>query len=346
MELDHRKLKILQAIINDYIYSAEPVGSRTIAKKYQLGISSATIRNEMSDLEELGYLEQPHTSAGRIPSDKGYRLYVDKLMELPQISDQERDKINNNIARKIIEVEDVIRQSSRILSQLTNYTSLVLAPQLKQNRLKHVQLLPMDDTGVLVIVVTDSGLVKNTILRNSTKLSEQTLEYLTSALNHILRGMELKDINSDIVEKLKKEIFPLQGIIESIMPIITEDNFTEDKTQLYSDGVSNIFNFPEYNDIEKAKNFLGLIEEKKMLLDMLSKQSQSANQLYISIGKENKNDKIQDCSIVTATYTINGRILGSIGVIGPTRMDYSKAISIVKYMTYNLTDILSSIYNK
>ncbi|KPU27924.1 HrcA family transcriptional regulator [Caloranaerobacter sp. TR13] len=342
MILNDRKLKILQAIIHSYITNAEPVGSRTIAKKYNLGVSSATIRNEMSDLEELGYLLQPHTSAGRIPSDKAYRLYVDNLMQIKKITEEERKKIKLGLLKEIREIEQVIQNAAKILSKLTNYTSLAIAPQIRRSKLKRIQLIPIDEHKVLVVMVTDTGIVKNTVFRIGNGIKEEQLEKITNYLNSRLKGCSIEDINKNIETELVKEMYSLKNTIKDILPLINQSIDGMYEVDLFADGVTNIFNFPEYNDIAKAKSFISFIENKESVVDMLLKSG--FHDIQITIGSENCYEEVSSCSLITATYSLNGKTIGKIGVIGPTRMDYSKVVSVVKSIAFDLNEILKNYF--
>ncbi|KGG81354.1 HrcA family transcriptional regulator [Caloranaerobacter azorensis H53214] len=339
MMLNDRKLKILQAVIHSYITSAEPVGSRTIAKKYNLGVSSATIRNEMSDLEELGYLLQPHTSAGRIPSDKAYRLYVDNLMQIRKITEEERRKIKLSLLKEIREIEQVIQNAAKILSELTNYTSLAIAPQIKRSKLKRIQLIPIDEYKVLVVMVTDTGIVKNTVFRIENGVREEQLEKITNYLNSRLKGCSIEDISKNIDTEFVKDMYDLRDTIKDILPLINQSIDGMYEVDLFADGVTNIFNFPEYNDIARAKSFISFIENKESVVDMLLKSG--FHDIEITIGSENCYEEVSNCSLITATYSLNGKTIGKIGVIGPTRMDYSKVVSVVKSIAFDLNEILN-----
>ncbi|WP_242945535.1 heat-inducible transcriptional repressor HrcA [Caloranaerobacter azorensis] len=337
--LNDRKLKILQAVIHSYITSAEPVGSRTIAKKYNLGVSSATIRNEMSDLEELGYLLQPHTSAGRIPSDKAYRLYVDNLMQIRKITEEERRKIKLSLLKEIREIEQVIQNAAKILSELTNCTSLAIAPQIKRSKLKRIQLIPIDEHKVLVVMVTDTGIVKNTVFRIENGVREEQLEKITNYLNSRLKGCSIEDISKNIDTEFVKDMYDLRDTIKDILPLINQSIDGMYEVDLFADGVTNIFNFPEYNDIARAKSFISFIENKESVVDMLLKSG--FHDIEIIIGRENCYEEVSNCSLITATYSLNGKTIGKIGVIGPTRMDYSKVVSVVKSIAFDLNEILN-----
>lgn len=337
MKSNERKLKILQAIIHNYILNAEPIGSRTISKKYNLGVSPATIRNEMSDLEELGYLLQPHTSSGRIPSNKAYRLYVDGLMEverdLPELKHMRKKLIN-----EMGEIERLIENSAKILSKVTNYTSLAIAPQMKQSRLKHIQLLPIDTNKILLVVITNTGIVKNTIIKSSKDISNERLNTISNYLTNRLKGQLVGQIEGILNGDILNEMHNFKHIINKVITKINKSLDNIESVDLYSDGITKIFNFPEYNNIDKAKSFISFIENKDNVVDMLL--SSGINDLGITIGEENNYDEIKNCSLITATYRLNGKTIGKIGVIGPTRMEYSKVIPIVRGLSFDLTNIL------
>ncbi|WP_352419844.1 heat-inducible transcriptional repressor HrcA [Proteiniborus sp.] len=338
MMLDDRKLKILQAIIQSYITSAEPIGSRTISKRFDLGVSPATIRNEMSDLEELGYLVQPHTSAGRIPSDKGYRLYVNRLLQSTDLDFILRHDLKSKLIEEIGEVDQLIYNAAKILSKVTNYTSLAIAPQIKKSQLKHIQLVPIDETKILMVIVTDSGIVKNTVLRTDSGISSDHLNIISNYLNDKLKDCNIGEIAPEILDNLIKEMYEFKKSILDIIPILMNTLNDTAEIGIFLDGVTKIFNFPEYNDVEKARDFISFIENKPYILEMMLGEGQ--NDIEITIGNENVYEEIKNCSVITATYSLNGRTIGKIGVIGPTRMDYSNVISVVRSLSLDLNEII------
>lgn len=340
--LNERKIKILQAIIQDYIETAEPVGSRTLSKKYDLGVSPATIRNEMADLEELGFIIQPHTSAGRIPSDKGYRLYVDQFMALKKIVDIKENFLELELLRKVTEIEQILQYSSKLLSQLTNYTTVALAPQVKESKLKHIQLVPIDTENVLAVIITDNGVVKKPIIRISDRVSEDAFQVISNFLNSKLRGLPIKDIESSLIEILSEELIHFSSIIDKIIPEIFESLDEVNQIDMFLNGAMNIFNFPEYNDIFKAKSFLELLEEKELLSNIITSFDNAG--LNISIGSENIYEEAKDCSLVTATYKVDNKTLGWLSVIGPTRMDYSTVVSVMAEVSKFITELLKNRY--
>lgn len=336
--LDERKLKVLYAIINGYIIGGEPIGSRTISKHYDLGVSSATIRNEMSDLEDLGFLNKPHTSAGRIPSDKAYRLYVNGLLKLEKANmDMDKKKeIMNILSKESKELDQLLQNSAKVLSAITSYTSLAISPQLKSNKIKHIQLIPIDDSQILLIIVSDSDIVKNTIFKPDEKIPTDQLNMISKFLNDKLKGKVFGDIINNVDYN---EINNYKNTIEKIIPVINNSIDTNETIDVYFDGITKIFNFPEYKDIDKAKSFISFIEDKELLLDVLL-EDEFSDEINIIIGNENIYAPIKDCSIITATYTFGGKTIGKIGVIGPTRMDYLKLINTLKLFSTNITEII------
>lgn len=338
MDLDNRKLSILQAIIEDYIATAMPIGSRTISKSAGLGLSSATIRNEMSDLEEMGYLEQPHTSAGRVPSEKAYRLYVDRLMQRDALSEEEKRGINAYFTRRMDEVEDVIAQTAIALSDMTKYTALVLAPQLHNPAIRRIQLIPVSEGRALAVVVLDDGIVRESFLRVPGEVEAEWLEELSRLLTHQLQNKLLAEADLFLMRSLHGEVqrhrLWIQGALQGIGKNINEGA----KTDVKIGKTANILSLPEYADVNKARTFLSVLESKDTLKKLLS-QAQRV-EFKITIGRENELDEMKDCSIVTASYRFGEESTGSVGIIGPTRMDYSKVAAILQYMKTCMGDIL------
>ncbi len=340
--LNERKLKILQAIIRDYIETAEPVGSRTLSKKYDLGVSPATIRNDMADLEELGYITQPYTSSGRIPSDKGYRLYVDQFMSLKKISDFKKDLLELELLNKISEIEQILQYSSKLLSQITNYTTVAVTPQLKESKLKHIQLVPIDSENVLAVLVTDSGMVKKPIIRLDHKVTDSNFETISNYLNDKLYGMPIENIEESLVEILNNDLKDFSSIVDEIIPEIFQSLDEINNLDMFFNGTMNIFNFPEYNDILKAKSFLEFLEEKQLLSNLITSFNNEG--LNISIGSENVYKEAKDCSLITATYKIDNKTLGWLSVIGPTRMEYSNVVSVMAEASKFINDLFKNRY--
>ncbi|MDO5435940.1 MAG: heat-inducible transcriptional repressor HrcA [Clostridia bacterium] len=338
MDMDERKLRILQAIIDDYILTAVPVGSRTISKKYDMGLSSATIRNEMSDLEELGYLDQPHVSAGRIPSAKAYRLYVDTLIRSGRISDDTAESISEHFAGRLHQMEDVIDRAARVISDLTEYTAVVLPPKGKQPRIRTVQLVPVSDDTALVVIVTDSGVVRDNIVHVSSQIDADTLYAISRSLTQELRGRTLQEaceLLPEMIGRMKEN----QDILQGLYGYLQERGNGTRAPHVAVGGTSKMLRYPEYNDVEKARNFLSLMETHDKLADIISTNGEMA--FTVRIGPETGIPGMEDCSIVTATYSTRSGQQGTIGVIGPTRMQYSKVISILNMMGHQLTDMFS-----
>ncbi|MBE6021500.1 MAG: heat-inducible transcription repressor HrcA, partial [Clostridiales bacterium] len=335
MELTERKLRILQAIIDDFVFSAEPIGSRTLSKKYELGISPATIRNEMADLEEMGYLTHPHTSAGRVPSDKAYRLYVDSLMQRAPVPEVQQAAIRSRLNENLSELNKTIERAATLLSEITNLTAFALTPKEDTNRLKYINLLPVDERSVVLMIVTETGKVSNTVLRLKTGYDARKLEILSKMLTYNYRGKELSSILTvDIIKSVEVDIEAMSGLMENIMPEFLRTLEKMLDTELYMEGLTNIFNIPEYNDIDKARMFMGMLNKKERISKVLDER---ADGIMITIGEENTDDEMKDCSLITATYRVNGKFIGKLGVIGPTRMKYDKVTSLIEFMTDNLS---------
>jgi len=337
MYLDDRKRRILQAIIDDYIDTAEPVGSRTVARKHELGLSSATIRNEMADLEEMGFLAQPHTSAGRIPSDKGYRFYVNELMRERVISAEEAECIKQALEIRINEMNQLIRQASMILSKITKYTSIATAPQLKKSILKAVQVVPIQQGRALVIVVTNANVVRNSFIKIPDNVTADMLIMMSNMLNNKLNGLTMDQISSNILLDIERELSISKEILMPVIDGIIDSINNIDYSDVYLEGTTNILNFPEFMDIVKAKEFLNVLDEKEKIYKILNNKKGIEN-IGVQIGTENDIQQVKDCSLVTATYSIGNVVLGTIGVIGPTRMEYAKVISSMNYLKRKLNE--------
>mgnify|MGYP000877092395 FL=1 len=339
--LNERKKCILRAVTDDYIDTAEPVGSRTIASRYKLGISSATIRNEMADLEESGYLYQPHTSAGRIPSDKGYRYYVDVLLEKEPITAQENTKIAQLAKLKKEAIEKLIRRSTKILAELTEYISVAVIPKHHQAVFKHLQLVSLDPHNILAIIVIDPGIVENKIIFTPKSFSPNELEQISSHLNSKLRGIKIEAIGSNIIREIKDSSIKAQGLLECLLELL-EDRFKDPEHEmLICDGVLHLFEQPEFQDLDKTKLLLEMIEQRQTLANILSDLASSSG-VKVSIGGENTKPELKELSLVTATYYLNGQSMGTIGVLGPTRMAYGRAITLVDEIAGVLNELMDS----
>lgn len=338
MELDERKAKILHAIIRNYLDTGEPVGSRTISKYSDLNLSSATIRNEMSDLEELGYIFQPHTSSGRIPSDKGYRLYVDQIMEE---KDREVSDIMELMVEKADKMEFVLKQVVKLLATNTNYATMISSPRYHKNKLKFMQLSQVDEEHILVVIVIEGNIVKNKIIDASEPLDNETILKLNILLNTNLNGLTIDEINLDVISQMKEQAGIHCDIINSVLDAVAEAIKSDDDLEIYTSGATNIFKYPELSDSEKASELICTLEEKQQLVKLvkesLGDEINSGIQVYI--GNETPIQTMKDCSVVTATYELEEGVTGTIGIIGPKRMDYEKVVDTLKILMKQLDTI-------
>ncbi len=342
-KLDDRKKQILKVVTDDYIASGEPVGSRTIARRYDLGLSPATIRNEMADLEESGFLEQPHTSAGRVPSERGYRYYVDALMARKSLSEKELEVIYGELDQYHEEIESLIHQTSKILVQMTQYPGLVLSPQLQTAIFKHIQLVKLSKSTILVVIVTDTGFVENKMIELQQEISSDELDRLSVLLNQRLRDLSVRDLQLNHFMDLNSElVFHDQLFNEAIKVLIKSlSDRNKNGERVYIEGTAKILEQQEFLDLQKLKPLMGVLEEENRLYKLLYKDVIAKSK--VKIGHENEDQVIQDCSVVTASYEIAGRAVGVIGVLGPTRMDYAKVLPIVEGTASVLSELLSQI---
>ncbi len=349
--LDERKLKVLYAIINSYIDRAEPIGSRTISKNFNLGVSSATIRNEMSDLEEQGYLNKPYSSAGRIPSEKAYRLYVDELLKAQaSIKGDSKDFDIKEIASKEgYDMEELMQNAAKVLSVFTNYTSIIASPKFKDSIVKHIQLVSLETLGVLIVIVLNNGIIRNPRYKSRTELSLSDLNIISNIINEELSGLNLEELFTKLEKGYSYEgnenaKHRYKDIINDIFRIIL--NSIEDliSIELYFEGLTNIFNFPEYKDVEKAKSLMAFIENKDLILDMLANTS-SDDDVNIMIGNENIYSPIKDISIITTNYKTGDKVFGRVGLIGPMRMDYENLIRTLKAFSKNINEAMNFLLN-
>lgn len=333
--MDTRKRRLLEALIEDYIATAEPVGSRTLARKYGLGISPATIRNEMADLEDLGYLEQPHTSAGRIPSDRGYRYYVDEIMRPAILDMQERERIRHAYQVRVRELHWFIHQTARLVSELTQYPSLVVAPPLTQATLSDLSFVPLGADTVLMVLKTSTGMVESQTMPVPEDLDEEKLIWLAQDFAREFRGVSLKELKDRILDPLQGDINRYQELWQLALQWVTERDGEEDKVSLA--GPLNILNYPEFKDVEKVRRVLGFLE-RETAVELASRYFSEGVQVVI--GAESAFDDIQDCSFVTATYRFGGNVVGHLLVLGPKRMHYNRVTSIVEAVSEELSRAL------
>lgn len=339
--LDERKMKILQAIIRNYLETGEPVGSRTISKYTDLNLSSATIRNEMADLEELGYIVQPHTSAGRIPSDKGYRLYVDRMMEEKE---REVEELKEILLEKEDKMDHLLKQVAKVLAQNTNYATMISAPQIHRNKVKFIQLSRVDARQLLAVIVIEGNVIKNNILNVEESLDDETLLKLNILLNTHLNGLSLEEINLSMITAMKQQAGIHSSIVGNVIDAVAEAIKADEDLEIYTSGTNNIFKYPELADNQKASELINTFEEKQLLnelvVDRLADETNTGIQIYI--GDETPVKTMKDCSVVTATYELEEGMKGTIGIIGPKRMDYDKVVGTLKNLMHQLDDL----YNK
>ena len=337
-ELDERKTKILNAIIRTYLETGEPVGSRTISKYADMNISSATIRNEMSDLEELGYIVQPHTSAGRIPSDKGYRFYVDNLM---QEKDKEVAEMKSFVIERTEKMEQVLKQVVKVLAANTNYATMISAPQMHRGKVKFIQLSKVDAEQMLAVVVLDNGIVKNRIISADEELDNEDLLKLNILLNSTLNGLMLEQINLATITMMKEQAGIHSDIISQILDAVADAIQEDEELEVYTSGATNIFKYPELADSQNASEFISTFEEKQELKDFLSEtmSNEENTGIQIYIGNESPIKRLKDCSVVTATYELGDGMQGTIGIVGPKRMDYENVMDNLKTLKVQLDDI-------
>lgn len=341
MELDERKLKILKAIISNYLETGEPVGSRTISKYTDLNLSSATIRNEMADLEELGLIMQPHTSAGRIPTDAGYRLYVDRMMIE---KDTEMEEMKTQLLERVDKMESMLRQVAKVLAYNTNYATLVSAPQYQNSKLKFIQLSQVDENQLLAVIVVDGNVIKNKLMTVERLLANDEILKLNVLLNTFLQGASLQDINLEMIQTIKAQAGEFADIMEGIFQGIAEAIHEADEVEIYTSGTTNMLKYPELGNLEQTTKLLEALEDTKGLNELIDEtiNNDSSNGIQVYIGEEAPVSNMKDCSIVTATYELEEGGKGTIGIIGPKRMDYKKVVSTLK----NLTGELDTIFKK
>ena len=341
MELDERKQKILDAIIRTYMETGEPVGSRTISKYSDLNLSSATIRNEMSDLEEMGYIIQPHTSAGRIPSDKGYRLYVDHILES---KDQEIQEFKDLMLERTDKLEQMLQQVVKVLAANTNYATMVSTPAVKGNKLKFIQLSRVDEHQVLAVIVVEGNVIKNTMLHVEQAPDQETMLKLNILLNTHLNGKTLDEINLGMIANMKQQAGIHSVMVGEIIDAVAEAIQADEDLQIYTSGTNNILKYPELADKEKASELITAFEEKKALNQIVQETlaDESSTGIQVYIGNESPVQTMRDCSVVTATYELGEGMKGTVGIIGPKRMDYDKVVGILK----NLMNQLETLYKK
>lgn len=357
-QLDERKVKILKAIIKNYLETGEPVGSRTISKFTDMKLSSATIRNEMADLEELGYIVQPHTSAGRIPTDKGYRLYVDDMMSEKEqnitnrenevaVKAQELSSMKDMLGEKVEKVEELLQNVAKVLAKDTNYATMVTTPKVTGNKLKFVQLSQLEANKILAVIVMEGNLIRNKVITVSEDLSQENLLKLNILINTTLTGLTLEQMNLSIVSKMENQAGEHINLVKEVLDAIVDTISSADDLKIYTSGATNIFKYPELSDSTKASELIYALEEKQSLSDLVvdddnsvdEQDSSSNNGIQVYIGNETPIESMKDCSVVTATYELQDGMKGTIGIIGPKRMDYEKVVETLKNMRTQLDDV-------
>ena len=338
--LDERKTKILHAIIKNYLETGEPVGSRTISKYTDLNLSSATIRNEMADLEELGYILQPHTSAGRIPSDKGYRFYVDHLIEE---KDKEVSEMKDFVIEHTEKMEQVLQQVAKLLAANTNYATMITSPQFHHNKVKFIQLSSVDEEHILAVVVLEGNLVKNKMVTTSEPVDNEQMLKLNMLLNTNLTGLSIDQINLGTIAVLKEKAGIHSNIISDVLDAVAEAISEDEDLEIYTSGATNILKYPELSDSQKASELLTAFEEKNQLVSLVTENlaDEENTGIQVYIGNETPIQTMKDCSVVTATYELGEGVKGTIGIIGPKRMDYENVMDNLKMLKAQLDGILN-----
>jgi heat-inducible transcriptional repressor len=342
VDIESRRKSILGAIVESYVDTATPVGSRAISQRFRYTISPATIRNVMADLEEMELIMHPHTSAGRVPTDKGYRFYVDSLLEPKHLTKEEESIINKLIHQAGSDIDYIMQNASKAISIITNVVGIVLTPRLKRSIFKHIELFNIDDSRILAVIVTTSGFIKNSIMDIEEHITKQELIRITEFLNSELEGILLGDIKSYLTRKLLEEKDSFYTFLKRAANILSVPGLFRADDHLYFEGAACIMSHPEFTDIKKARLFLSACEDKKGLLNLLNEDLEHDG-IKIHIGKENTDSEIQDCSVVTCNYMINDVVAGAIAAIGPTRMEYGKVMSVLKYISYELGKELENL---
>lgn len=337
--MDERKNRVLQAIVDDYVNTAEPVGSRTIARKYRLGVSPATIRNEMADLEELGYIEQPHTSAGRVPSDRGYRYYVDCLMESQDLTPHEREQIRRVFERRVREIDALVREGARALSEVTRLTGVALGPQIGRATFKEIRLVPVTRDRALLVYITDAGFMENTVVELPVEVTMLELQQISTLLSEHLKGMQVERLSRGALQELERELKRYGSLLEQSLTFLAESIQPGERHRIYLGGATHLLDQPEFRDIERARTLFHALEQEELLSGVLE-HAPAEDRVAVQIGEEINLRELSDCSLISATYRVGDQLIGRIGVIGPKRMEYSKVIAIVEEVTQRMSEAI------
>ncbi|MCL6571591.1 MAG: heat-inducible transcriptional repressor HrcA [Bacillus sp. (in: Bacteria)] len=339
--LTDRQLLILQVIVDDFIQSAQPVGSKSLSEKEEIPFSSATIRNEMADLEESGFIEKTHTSSGRVPSEQGYRYYVDHLLSPQVLNQQDASIIQSIFAEKIFEFEKIIQRSAKILSELTNYTSIVLGPAVSINKLKRIQIIPLNKEKAVAIFVTDTGHVENRTLSLPPSIDASDLEKTVNILNDRLKGVPLEDLNDKIYKEVAMLLSQHIHNYDTMLHMLADSLKMPATEKLFFGGKTNMLSQPEFTDITKIRSLLTMIDQEEWIYKLIRNGSAG---IHVKIGTENNNSVMDNCSLITATYSAGAENLGTIAILGPTRMEYSRVISLLQFLSKDLTMVLTKLY--
>jgi heat-inducible transcriptional repressor len=340
--LTDRDREVLGAIITDYIQTAEPVGSRTVSKKSNIGLSPATIRNVMADLEEMGFLTQPHTSAGRVPTDRAFRFYVDSILEVHKLKLVDRDRIEMGFQEEGMDTNEIMKRASSLLSLLSKQTGVILAPRFASNIFKHIEFIKLREKTILVIIVCKSGEVQNKLIESDEHMSQDELDKYSRYLTEIMGGLNLVEARRKILEEMKKEKVLFDKLMYRALQLSQKALEDEGRGDLYIEGKTNILQSPEFTDLEKMRTLLQAFEEKTKIVKLLDK-ALLAHGIQIFIGGENEFNEMKDCSVIAAPYSRENFTLGTLGIIGPTRMDYPSIIPIVDYTAKIVGKILENI---
>ena len=334
-DLDERKKKVLQAIVEEYISTAEPVSSGSISKGHGLDYSSATIRNDMAQLESIGFLDKPHTSAGRVPSAEGYRYYVNELLKEDNLSLEEIKYIQNKLKVKVNEIEDLTKVATTTLSEITHYTTVAVGPKADKQFIEEIKFVSLGQRMLMVVIVTDTGLVKETIIKFDEDITESQVDTLNNLFNNRLKGKPLSKIDKPMADYIFSEVHYsigiMKAIIEQINKIVEEEN-----NNIFLEGAKKSFDLPEFKSMKVAKNFVNLLDAKDEMLEIFN--SGDAEDINVFIGDDDENSNLKDFSIITFKHTMGDKDLGTIGIIGPKRMDYAKVISVMKYISKKLNE--------
>ena len=338
MEMDSRKQKILEAVVLDYIETAEPVGSRTISKKYDLGVSSATIRNEMADLEEMGLIEQPHTSAGRVPSEAGYRYYVDYLMNKSDIQEEAKQLITSTIRNKQEQVGEVLQASMKMLAEMTNCTTVMMLDEKRETTLKLLQLLPVEPGKALMVIITEDDKIENRFLEIPHTMTKEDLDLVSVMINQNLRGLKVDDWQHNVLESIFQDLSHQRQVVDCALEILSSIlGLHNNDKKIYLGGGLNMLSQPEFKDVAKVKSLLESLEQQEVLAQLMEADDNETG-ITVKIGAETGIDQVKDCSVIVANYKVRGETVGKVGLIGPTRMDYATAVSMLNTMALTLEE--------